>query len=83
MITCDYIKKYIIGNSYSSCFTWTYKGKHCGIDPIGTKDGMTYVMWYGKKEDFITSNWNELLDAKYFDGKTLREILPYVKDYDS
>lgn len=83
MITCEKIKQDIIKNYYCQCFTWLYKGKPCGIDPAGEKDGsITYIMWCGD-HDFEAKNWQEVFETKLFDGKPLKDILGDIQDYDA
>lgn len=81
MITCEKIKADILHDSYSGCYIWEYKGKHCGIDPIGTSEGMTFHVWYGRQPDLVAKNWDEVFNTKYFDGKSLKEILPDIYEY--
>lgn len=79
MITCDMIKHDILA-SYS-CSTWTYNGKPCGIDPSLANGIFTLDMWYGEK-DLIAHTWEKIFNTKFFDGKSLREVLKDIKDYD-
>ena len=56
MITCNKIKADIISDSFCGCYVWEYNGENCGIDPIGTKEGMTFHIWYGSKPDSLTQD---------------------------
>lgn len=47
-----------------------YNGYSCGVDPLSTDD---YTMWYGEKSITATSI-DEVMNGKFFDGKSLSEI---------
>lgn len=81
MINCNKIKADIMSDSFCGCYVWEYNGENCGIDPIGTKEGMTFHIWYGSKPDFVAKNWDEAFNTKYFGGKSLKEILPDIREY--
>lgn len=56
---------YLVG-----CVNFVYNNYSCGIDPLGRTQ---YDMWYG--DDAITVNSvEEILNRKFFDGKSLTEI---------
>lgn len=74
MITCSIIEKDIIQTQ--SCYIWNYNNKPCGIDPVSGK----FCLWYGE-QDYTFQNMQELLDAKVFGGKSLREIVGEIKNY--
>ena len=59
--------------------TWEYKEKKCGIDPIS--NDKQYDVWCG---DTITafSSVDEVMNAPFFDGKTISEIIPEMKNLD-
>lgn len=56
---------------------FAYKGKNCGVEPE-TKNGVTtYCMWYDKIwKDY--KDIREVLSDKFFDGQSLRDILPEI-----
>lgn len=56
---------------------FTYKGKKCGVEPETKNSITTYCMWYDKEwKDFETVD--DLMKDKFFDGKSLTDILPEV-----
>lgn len=60
------------------CVNFTYNGRPCGVDPLGRTQ---YDMWYG--DNVITVNSVEdVLNVKFFDGKSLTEIWGEVIEVD-
>lgn len=58
------------------CVNFEYNGRDCGIDPLNHTE---YDIWYG--DDCITvKSIDELLEAKFFDGKTIVDIWDSVAD---
>lgn len=81
MITSAYIKRFLEENSNVVCFTFDYKGKPCGIDPWS--DGKQhYNIWYSE-EDFVADSWEEVLNVKLFDGRTISEIVDKIENYET
>lgn len=78
MINCDYIKRYLEINCYSSCFTFDYQGKPCGIDPIAGG----FNVWYDDN-DYRAEKLDDVFTVKLFGGKTLPEIVDKITDYDT
>lgn len=63
--------------------TWDYNDKPCGVDPYYTDKDKKYHFdtWYGEKMvDF--SSVDEVMNAPFFDGKTIAEIIPDIKNLD-
>lgn len=58
-----------------TCFEFSYNGIPCGVDPFSKND---YDVWYGEKLVKMTSI-DEIISSKFFDGKTLEEIFPYIE----
>lgn len=54
----------------ASHFTFTYNGKNCGVDPFSTDK---FEMWCGENEQTV-HNIDDVMDSKFFDGKSLNEI---------
>ena len=58
-----------------TCFEFTYNGFPCGVDPFSQND---YDVWYG--DNLVKMNSiDEVINSKFFDGKTLKEIFPYIE----
>lgn len=56
---------------------FNYKGKKCGVEPETENSITTYCMWYGESwKDF--SDVDSLMSDKFFDGRSLDDILPEV-----
>ena len=75
MITKEQIER-DIAETVGQCYGFDYNGQSCGIDPIDDH----FDMWYGY-ETYIAKDVDAIFSAKLYDGKTLEEILPYIKDY--
>ena len=63
--------------------TWDYNKKHCGVDPYYDFKNKAYhfPVWYGDKDaDF--SSVDEVMNAPFFDGKTIAEIIPDMEYLD-
>ncbi len=58
--------------------SFSYNGQLCGIDPLALD---SFDMWYGAKT-ITASSVDEVMDAVFFDGKTLKDIWPDVTDVD-
>lgn len=54
----------------ASHFTFQYKGKNAGIDPFSKH---SFDMWFGDNEKRANSI-DEVMNDKFFDGKSLAEI---------
>lgn len=65
-----------ISETVGQCYGFDYNGQSCGIDPIDDH----FDMWYGY-ETYIAKDVDAIFSAKLYDGKTLEEILPDIKDY--
>lgn len=61
---------------------WTaqfnYNGKCCGVEPKTLNAITTYCMWYGDTCKAFASV-DKLLSASFFDGRSLKDILPMVE----
>ncbi len=54
-----------------------YNGQKCGVEPETKNSVTTYCVWYGKAcKDY--SDINKLLADKFFDGRSLSEVLSEV-----
>lgn len=58
-----------------TCFEFEYNGTRCGVDPFSETD---YDVWYGEKFAEMHS-LDEVINTKFFDGKMLKEIFPYIE----
>lgn len=58
-----------------TCFGFYYNELCCGVDPFSENH---YDVWYGEKFAEMHS-LDEVLNTKFFDGKTLQEIFPYIE----
>lgn len=77
MINCDYIKRFLEINCYLTCFTFDYKGKPCGIDPVSRE----FNVWYDDT-DYRAKTLDDVFAVKLFDGKSLPEIVDKIENYD-
>ena len=57
-------------NELCTDITFKLNGKSCGIDPITHSH---FDMWYGDK-NYTANSIDEVMDIKFFDGKSLSEI---------
>lgn len=65
-------------NELCSAFTFTYKGKNCGVDPLSYS---CFNMWYG--DDLRTvDNIERVMDFPLFDGRSLQDISGEINDVD-
>ena len=55
-----------------SVFSFEYKGKIGGIDPISYSK---FIMWYGEDNDTIAKNIDEAVTIPFFDGKSLTDLV--------
>ena len=63
------IRRYL--DNLTGCITFKYKGYPCGIDPLAHDN---FNMWYGLKEAKAVSI-DEVMNKKFFDGKSLENII--------
>jgi hypothetical protein len=61
----------------SDYVSFIYKDKHCLIDYFIHGAGIYTVIWGDESIDF--NNFNELMDAPVFDGKSLNEICAKIE----
>ena len=59
----------------TSCVTFIYNGKNCGIDPYSQNN---FAMWYGD-EDFNATSIDDVITVKLFDGKSLAQLADEIK----
>lgn len=71
------IKEHI--DNLISHITFTYNNKNCGIDPITRNE--RYDMWYGDKIHTAKSV-EEVMNIKFFDGKSLSDIMDDIEELD-
>ena len=73
MITVKDIKERIA--EMCSHFTFEYRGKSCGVDPIyrPNENISIFDMWYGE-ETYEAKNVDEVMNVVFFDGKSLNDI---------
>ncbi len=69
--------KFVVGRlrEIVTCFEFEYNGFCCGVDPFSESD---YDVWYGEQYAKMYSI-DEVVNTKFFDGKTLEEIFPYIE----
>ncbi len=72
----DKIKSRI--SEIASHFTFEYRGKKAGVDPFSKND---FDMWFGDNDKKATSI-EEVMNDKFFDGKSLTEIAEEIKIID-
>lgn len=65
-------------NELCSVVTFDYNGKSCGIDPLSNDN---FDMWYGDKAKTVVSI-DDVMNDKFFDGKSLTEIADKITDID-
>lgn len=73
-------REYFLNNLVENYGTaeFEYKGKTCGVESETKNYITTYCMWYGKaSKDY--NGVNDLLYDKFFDGRSLIEILPEIE----
>lgn len=58
--------------------TFEYNGYSCGVDALGLN---SFDMWYGDNEMTVESV-EDVLDTKFFDGRSLTEIWNDVTELD-
>lgn len=75
-MTVKELKRHIIDDANDIYFM--YHGKNCGIEQTVRKSVATYDIWCGK-ETKQHQNLNELLSDKFFDGKSISELLDIVE----
>ena len=61
-----------------SHFTFEYKGKNAGVDPFSKDD---FDMWFDD-ELINVKSIDEVMNDKFFDGKSLTEIADEIKIID-
>lgn len=74
MLTCKQIFKDI--EESQCCYVFDYKGQPCGIDPVSGE----FNVWYGDN-DLRAKKWEDVITAKFFDGKALPDILGDIENY--
>ena len=68
----DYLHKLM------GCITFEYNNYSCGVDPLGLK---LFDVWYG--DNIITvHSIEEVMNMKFFDGKSLTDIWGNVINID-
>lgn len=78
MMTCEQIYKDI--EETQCCYIFDYKNQPCGIDPWW--DGnQNYNVWCGEK-NFVAKSWEEVITTNLFDGKSLKEIIQDIENYE-
>lgn len=75
-MTCKTIRDDVINTQ--SCYIFDYKGKACGIDPTGD----SFDVWYGD-DDYNFASIDEVFDAKIFDGKSLKDVVDKIENYEA
>lgn len=65
-------------NELCSVVTFDYNGKSCGIDPLSNDN---FDMWYGDKAKTAVSI-DDVMNDRFFDGKSLTEIADKITDID-
>lgn len=56
--------------SLIKAIVFVYNGKDCGVDPFSANN---IDVWYGDKAETMTSI-DDVMNSKFFDGKSLAEI---------
>lgn len=69
-MTIDDIKNSILESF--SVFTFEYKNKKCGIDPMSYSE---FIMWYGEDNEAVAKNIDEAMNIPLFAGKSLKELI--------
>lgn len=67
-MTIAQVKDYLA--KLTSHITFEYNGQSCGIDPLSKHE---FNMWYGSDEMTVNSI-DKVMNANFFDGKSLEEI---------
>ena len=68
------VKDYI--GALTSHITFEYEGKACGVDPLSLNE---FDMWYGDKS-MTAHSIEEVMDTKFFDEKTIKDIWDNITD---
>ncbi|MCD7777427.1 MAG: hypothetical protein LUH47_02860 [Clostridiales bacterium] len=79
-MTAKYIRDAIIKNANDIYFD--YNGKHAGIESSAKNGIITYEMWFGIGDTFknkTSQNIDEVFRIKFFDGKSLIDLLNIVE----
>lgn len=75
MMTIDKLKDAVIGCGNSLYFT--YHGEAAGIEPTVKNSVFSYEMWHGTKYR-SANDFDEMVNDKFFDGKSLLDIMNQV-----
>lgn len=75
-MTAEKIKNRI--SEIASHFTFDYHNKSCGVDPFSEND---FDMWCGDKLASAASI-DDVMNKKFFDGKSLNEIADKINIID-
>lgn len=75
-MTVKELKHCIVNNANDLYFM--YNGKNCGIEQTVRESVAIYEIWCGK-ETKQHQSLNELLSDKFFDGKSISELLDIVE----
>ncbi len=70
--------KKIISNCLDTV-TFTYDNKSCGVDSTVSNATPTFEMWFGDSQIKYFSNVDDLMNDKFFNGKSLKEICQNVE----
>lgn len=73
-MTGEGIKNQLITNW--SHILFDYQGKKCGIDPFNLAE---FDMWFGD-EAMTAHSVDELMHTPFFNGKSLIDIAPFIKN---
>ena len=76
MNTFTEMKKFV--TTLSGCVVFDYNGHSCGIDPLSLNK---FDMWYGDKTTTLQTI-DEVVNSKFFDGKSLIDIWDDITDLD-
>lgn len=75
-MTISYVKKYL--SNLAGHVTFEYNGFPCGVDPLSLN---SFYMWYGEN-DITVESVEEVVNTKFFDGKSLKDIWDSVTELD-
>jgi hypothetical protein len=75
-MTADDFRKAVTWDANDIYFT--YKGKNCGFESEFDESFEKYLIWYGDK-DKEYGNFEDALTDKFFDGKSIAEIINTVE----
>lgn len=75
-MTIDETKNYLA--KLTSHVTFEFNGCSCGVDPLSRN---RFEMWYGQKA-MTANSIDEVMNVKFFDGKSLTDIWDDIVDLD-